>query len=241
MKKILALTMGDLKNIRRDPMLLSFLFIPLILLIVLRFGVPLATGFVQEQFQFDLVPHYVFIVSFIVLVNPLILGMLVGFMILDERDEDILTYFAVTPLSKSGYLLFRIVSPVVVSFGFAFLMVGLSGLMDPAYWRLTPFVLLAALEAPILALFLATFASNKVEGLALGKGSGIIFIAPFIGYLVKAKWQIFAGIFPPYWISKGFVSVYSQGAGYWWYLIGGLVSHGLVLWLFSRGFNQRIN
>ena len=44
--------------------------------------------------------------------------MMIGFMILEERDENILSYLFVTPLSKAEYILYRTGLAMIMSTAF---------------------------------------------------------------------------------------------------------------------------
>jgi fluoroquinolone transport system permease protein len=238
MRKMITLSLGDLKNIRRDGILILSLLGPVLLAPVLRFGLGPFTGFLQDLVGLDLSLHYPFIMSFLALLTPMMLGILAGFIILDERDENILTYYAITPLTKTGYLLYRILAPVVLGFGLTYLLLAFVGLTELNYLRLFPVIFMASLEAPMLALFLGAFAANKVEGLAVSKAMGITFMAPLAGYLVESNWQLLAGLFPPYWVTQAFLAA-GGGEGYVFYTLGGLLVHGLAIWILVKKFAAR--
>lgn len=238
MRKIISLSLGDFKNIGRDGILIMSLLGPVLLAPLLRFGLVPFTGLLQDLAGLDLSPHYPFIMSFLALLTPMMLGMLAGFLILDERDENILTYYAITPLTKTGYLLYRILAPVVLGFGLTYLLLAFVGLTELNYLKLFPVIFMASLEAPMLALFLGAFAANKVEGLALSKAMGITFMAPLVGYLVDSNWQLVAGFFPPYWVTQAFLAA-AGGEGYLFYTLGGLALHVLAICLLLRKFAAR--
>ena len=233
---------GDLLNLGRDPLLLVAAIAPLLIAAVLRFFVPLLSGLLETYLSFALAPHYPFIVSFFILLPGLLFGMIVGFFIVDERDEDILVYFSVTPLSKGGYLGYRLLMPTTACFFAAFLLVYATGLIRFSPFALLPVALIAAAEAPLITLFLGAFAANKVEALALSKAVGIFLVAPFAGYLVPAPWHLFAGLFPPYWVSKAFLSGFDGHWGFFLlYTAGGILIHGLYAVLLLRVFERRIS
>lgn len=236
MKKIFALASGDFRNITRETILVIVTFVPVFVGLLARFGLPvvreLLLGF------FDLSEHYLFIMSFLILMAPMMYGTVIGFILLDERDEDILTFISVTPLAKSGYLAYRLVSPVIVSFVFSFAVLIIAGLVRLDYLRLVPVALMAAMEAPMITLFLGAFAANKVEGLAVAKGLGLMDFAPFVGYFVKSEWQLAAGVLPTYWVAKAFMEIYVQCGGYLFYTLFGLGVHSLYIYILVRRFTR---
>ena len=239
MKKFLTLALGDLKNVSRDSFLILIYCIPIFIALLFRFVVPVIADFVVQWV--DLTVHYAFIMSFLAFLTPSFVGMVMGFMLLDERDEDILSYMAVTPLSKSGYLLYRIVSPMIISFVIMYLILFIAHLTPIPVIRLIPVGILAAMEAPMLALFLAAFANNKVEGLAVYKLTSMIFLAPFVGYFVKSNWAYLAGILPPFWVSKAFLVSFEPFTGYWIFIAIGFIVHSIFIYLMLGHFNRRIS
>jgi len=238
MKKFITLVRNDLKNVSRDNFLVLIYCIPLLIAGLLRFGIPYATVLLSRWV--DLTEHYVFIMSFLVFLTPSFVGMVMGFMLLDDRDEDILSYMAVTPLSKGGYLLYRIIGPVIISFVMMYVTLFIANLTPIPVIRLIPIGIMAALAAPVLALMLAAFADNKIEGLAIYKLSSLIFLAPFAGYFIESDWQYIAGILPPFWVLKSFLACYRPFTGYWLFIVIGFVVHGIYIYLMLRRFNRRI-
>ena len=234
------LSVGDFRNISRDPLLLLSFAAPLLIAVVLKLGLPFAAGIAGETVGVDhLTRHYPFIISLALTLVPMMLGMLIGFIILDDRDENLLAFYAVTPVSKVGYLLHRVTVPVVLSFVLSLLMIAITGLVPVNYLTLIPVLLMASLQAPLIALFLGAFAANKIEGLALAKALGILLLAPFPGYLLDSPWQLLAGVFPPYWVSKAFMAGLKPSPLFGTYLAAGLVLQASYGYLLLQRFNQK--
>lgn len=233
MKKIITLTLGDLKNIFRDPMQMVMLIAPILMGAALRFIVPMGTNLLQQHLDFDLTPYYPLLTGFMFMMPPLMFGYIIGFIILDERDEQILQYYSVTPVGKSGYFINKILFPMVLSFVFSFIFILLLGYVTLDYVKLIPMAVMAALEAPIMALFLACFAANKVEGLALAKGFGLVLMIPIVAFFVSSPLTWALGIIPYFWMMKGFVSLLTPDPLYPLYIILGFLTHiGALVGLF---------
>jgi fluoroquinolone transport system permease protein len=192
-----------------------------------------------KELHFDLSEYYPFIASFFIMLPPMLYGFAFGFIILDERDERLLTYFMVTPLSRTGYLMYRIASSTVMGFLFCFLIIGFSGLVRITFLKMVPVALMVSLEAPLMAFFLAAFADNKVEGIALGKGIGVLYAAPFIGYFIRSDWQLLAGIVPPYWVSKAFLAAKEGSGSFAFYVLVGIFVHLVYFVFLVRRFQNR--
>ncbi len=239
MTRALALIRSDLTNILREPILLLVTCLPFIIGLIMRFGVPWLTELVAHLV--DLTAHYDFMQSFALLLAPCFVGWVIGFLLLDERDEDILTVIAVTPLGRRGFLTYRLALPTAVAFVASLAILPVAGLapFDPI--RLVPVALLAALEAPMMTMFLIAFADNKVEGLVYAKGASVWLFAPLAILFVDQPWQTVAGLVPPYWVTKAFLAPAGATGEYLLALAAGVVVHGLALWLLARRFNARAN
>ncbi len=231
---------NDLRNIRRDSMMLTFALAPFLAVAVLRIAVPLATGLLSDRYGFDLTPYYPLLLSLFVLGLPVGFGGLAGFMILDERDEDTLTALRVTPASMSGYAGYRIATAVLGSFLYTLGCVYLTGLAPPALLPdLVPAALLAGLFSPVVALALVALANNKVEGLAISKAFGIFLLGPLAAYFAGPGWQLLFGVIPTYWPARA-VWLAAEGGNYWPYLLAGAIYNLLLASLLLRRFWKRL-
>jgi len=235
MKKVIALSLNEFKNIYRDNFLVLISLLPVFIGLVFRFGVPVLRKLLLPYL--DLAVHYPFMMSMLTILTPSMFGWLIGFTLLDDRDEDILTYMAVTPIRKSGYLTFKIAAPAVLSFFWTFLILIIAGLTPIDFLKLIPIAVMASLQAPIFALFLASFAKNKVEGLAVAKLGGMVFLAPFAAYFLTSGWSYLAGIIWPYWLTKAYLST---GWLYWISIIAGISVHLVYLGLLFSRFNSKM-
>ncbi len=238
MKRALALAAGDLKNIVREPMLLYIMSLPIFYTLLARYLIPLGNQALEERFQLE--PYYGLIAGFFTLFTPVLLGMVTGFLLLDERDEQVMMALIVTPLARQGYLAYRIALPVGVGFIYSLLLVPLLGLVEIPFHRLVFLALLAGLEAPLTALFLVNWAGNKVEGLALSKGLGLLMLAPLAGMLVDSKWSLLAGIIPFYWPVLAVVTATAGTGGFWLHILAGLTVHLVYLLTFIRRFTSKV-
>ena len=103
---------------------------------------------------------------------------------------------------------------------------------DLCWTPLCAVLLLAAVETPVMSLFLASFAENKVQGFALVKGVGAVLLAPVAAWFVDPPWQLLAGVVPSYWPLRAYWSAAEPGPAFWIYLALGFAYHAaLLLWL----------
>uniref|UniRef100_UPI003704072E hypothetical protein n=1 Tax=Cohnella sp. TaxID=1883426 RepID=UPI003704072E len=169
-------------------------------------------------------------------------GVAAGLLMLDERDEHIVEYYAVSPLRKSGYLVYRLIVPVFVGSGMSLAFVVFSGISELTATGMLP-LLLFVMEAPLFALFLVAFSANKVEGLALSKLITLTLLGPASAYFVAEPWQWLAGLLPTYWPSKLLLEQLSAEIGWQRQVLvfgAGLVVHSLLLYGLLRRFLNRI-
>ncbi|MFQ5739974.1 MAG: hypothetical protein ACE5JX_13280 [Acidobacteriota bacterium] len=233
-----SLSLIDWKSIRRDPMLRWLILYPVAIAFLLRWLTPVITASLESRFGFDLRPYYVLIMSFALLIMPGLCGMVIGFLLLDQRDDRTLTALQVTPLSLGGYLSYRLAMPMVLSLLFTLLLIPLAGLVQVGFWALLASALSAAPLAPLYALFLASFASNKVQGFALAKGVGVLMIPPLVAYFVASRWQLAFGLAPHYWPAKVFWMVHGREPHVLLFILIGLAYQGLLILALMRRFDR---
>jgi len=219
----------DAKSVRRDPLLRWLIFYPLLLAVLIRWGVPFLRSHLILRFQFDLYPYYPLLMSFVMLMTPMLAGTVIGFLLLDQRDDQTLMALQVTPLTLSGYFAYRIAVPTALSLAMTVLMFPLTALV-----AVSPLIIVSAglgscLVAPLYALFLGAFARNKVQGFALAKALGILGVPPVIAYFVESPWQLIFGIDPLYWPAKFLWIVHANHRAGWVYLLAGLLLQMMLL------------
>lgn len=241
MRRYKALLLNDFRHTVLDPVLMAGIFGPLALLFMTRFGFPTADTWIEGRYSFDIEQYSDFAVTFLVSSIPLLTGMLTGLLMLDERDENVISYYAVTPLMRKGYLIYRFGLPTMLCLLFSmlyFMFSGVSGFGTGSVYAL----LLLALEAPCFGLFLAAFSANKVEGLALSKIGGLFIAGPVIAHFVPGGWNVAGAWIPTYWPAKIYLAG-TEGnlSGALGYFIYGLAFHCLLIFLMLRIFLKRID
>lgn len=208
--------------------------------LILRLILPLLINGLKSSMGFDLEPYYMLIVSlYIVMLLPMLFGILIGFMLLDERDEMTLLAMQVSPLSIERYMLYRITTPMLLSYPFLLIsipIIGVGGLdWSAIFWA----ALVASFFAPIMGLLLPLFANNKIEGFAIMKSIGGVFIAPIVAYFIKGPWQYVFGIFPTYWSVK-VLWLSQDGISYWLQTILGIVISILYITILLRKLRKKV-
>jgi fluoroquinolone transport system permease protein len=227
----------DLKNVRRDSMLVWLPLMPPFVALLARWGIPALTDWLQAQVGFDFTPYQPLIMSFFMPLPAGFVGVITGFLLLDERDDQTLTALMVTPMPLTGYLTYRLSMPLVASTLLALVTYPLVGLLPLPWLTLLLIALLSGFAAPLLALVLASLAANKVTGLALQKMLGTLLFLPVVAYFLPEPWQWLAGIFPTYWPMKLFWLA-AAGQPYLLPLMIGILINSVYLVLFVRLFDR---
>ena len=227
----------DIKNISRDFILMMLLPVPLFLALLLKYGLPHLSQLTSQWV--DLYFYSPLILIFLIVMGPLLTGMASGLMLVDEADENIIPAISVTPLGRKGYMFYRLTAPFVWTFLILLPVPLLSGLAVINYFFYIPIIFTASLGAPLEALLIAVLAKNKIEAMAMGKITGVLFIAPFLGWFAPAPWKFFAGILPPFWVSESYFNILSGGTLFPVYIAVGILIHIFIIFLLLRRYNYR--
>lgn len=232
----------DLRSIWRDSMLSWMVFIPFVTSIILRLGLPPLRARIMVLSGFDLEPYYPLILAvYVVLLTPMLFGTLVGFLLLDEKDNDTLTALQVSPLPMTTYAGYRLALPMLLSFILSFLIYPLVNLAPIATQDLLLMAVVAAPAGPALALFIAGFAENKVQGFALLKALGGVLMLPLVTYFVSDWWGILFGFLPTYWPVKVYWLLQSGRGALWPYVAVGVLYQLLLIGLLLRRFLRTLH
>jgi len=195
MKKYLSVIANDLRNTRRDPTLILLFWVPVLILIVVRFGMPQLITYVPQIGEYQL--H---IISVFAAMNAIFPGFILSFMLLDEKDAHLLPIIKVTPVSLSGFLAVRLLFMVMLGFTFSFILLLFNGIYTFSLFQAIAIAFLCALNSPILILLISTIARNKIEGMTLLKVANLVLIIPALTYFIHSPFEYLLGVFPAFWV-----------------------------------------
>jgi fluoroquinolone transport system permease protein len=221
---------AELRNVRRDSLLRWMAAFPILLALLLRWLVPL----IDATIELDLQPYYVLIMStYAVLASPVLIGFIVGMLLLDERDDRTLQAIRVTPLSMRQYLSWKLSLPTAVTTLLTLMCLPLTGLAAFQV-NFTAAALVGALWAPILALAMATFAKDKLQGFVLMRVTNALLLIPVGVWFFDARWEPLFALLPTYWPLKTFWLT-AQGESYLLFVLIGAAYHAAIIaWLYGR-------
>ena len=192
---------NDIKQILRDPVMAIMMVAPVFTIIMFKLLVIFLIPFINAKTGIDISPWHPYILAFVLLINAGLLGIVTGFMMLDERDGNIAELMSVTPLGRTGYLINRLSFASILSFIYS--IAGFYGLNLVSL----PFVLvlflslLLSIYSAIIGLLIFQSADDKVKGLTFAKAlNSLVFFA--LTDLFALKWlTVLSWFFPPYWIT----------------------------------------
>jgi fluoroquinolone transport system permease protein len=230
---------ADSRLVWRDPLLAWVLLLPLGLAALFRVLIPRVAEALSAAVGFDLVPYYPLIMGGYVMTAPGIVGMVIGFLLLDERDARTLSALRVTPLSMRRYLAYRVTLPLLAGTATTLIGYPLIGLTGLPMMTLVPIAAVAALSAPSLALVLAIAAPNKVAGFAVVKLLNTINLLPIVAFFVPPPLQYIAGVLPAFWPMR---ALWSAGAGepFVRYLFVGSIVGATAIAIAAALFDRRL-
>lgn len=232
----------DLKNVQRDSVLLWMALLPIAIALVARFILPLVLQRVSAAVGYDLLPYYPFVMSSaLLLLAPTMYGVVVGFVLLDQRDDRTLLALEVTPLPLGQYVFYRIAAPMLLSLILTPLALVIAGVAQLPVLVLFIAVLAAAPLAPLMALLLASFANNKVQGLALMKGLSVFLVFPLLAQGVPEPWQLAFGLLPTYWPIRLYNELLAHSPYAWLSLLAALLLDGVLIQLLLRRFEHVVH
>ncbi len=220
MDKYLRMLRFELKNLVRESMTVVMIVYPLMMMLVGAFVIPAIIDTFSDGGPAERTAS-LFVLVTITSIGPFIGAAMLGFNLLDHRDENTLDTIRVTPVSLRGYLTFKAIYAYVFSVLGTIVMLGgvklLAGdgytvmgenLLDYfTFANIVYYALVAGLFTPVFAFFLAAVSKNKIEGFAYMKMSGMIIIVPVLALLdaLQNYRQYFLGIVPSFWPLKGFL------------------------------------
>lgn len=238
---VLNLAVNDLKNILRDKFLVyAAIVFPLMYVLISRIILHWIAPAVKSTIP--LAGNYAMIFMLFTTTIPLVYGFIAAFLILDERDEHLLTVLRVMPISRNTYLVYRMLFLSIFSFIFLLIFPLISGLLQDtqfSYIQYIPIALLFALLTPFSALLVSSFATNKVQAFAIFKISATIYLIPLFIFLVKGNLKYVFSPIPNFW---GFITlreVIATGTNDYVHLIIGFIYTLILIAILFYIFNKK--
>ena len=193
--RLAALLAKDSKGVVRDRLMLFLVTYGVVIALVLRFVIPLVPVENLALFLGPAVP----------MIGSLLVGAVLGFALVDERESGTWQLLRVLPVSESALALyfFSLAAAGGLISGAACAFVYGQSVENP--WLFAATLVVNAMGAPVLAVFTASMASNKIEAIAMGKLANIPVALPALAFVLPAPWHLALMWSPFYWIYLGFL------------------------------------
>lgn len=215
MKAILVSFVMVLRQILSDGMLVAVSLASVLAGIFFKIAIPILEKNLCIYFAASsiLQPYYRLFDLLLILLAPYMLCFACAMVMLDEHEQNLSQYLSVTPLQTHGYLVSRL--------GLTAVFASLVSMLLIAAFRLTPWNLASLIGTSVLAaicgfavsLFLFAFSRNKVEGMAMGKLSGLFLMGLPVPFFLHSSWQYVFSPLPSYWLARYAL----QGSASWFF------------------------
>jgi len=230
----ITLFKNDLKQIVRDPIMTLLLFAPLLLIVVFKLLELFLVPYLAAKAGFDITPYFPYVLSFVLLMNSGMLGIVTGFMMLDERDGNISQLLEITPLGRSGYMVNRLAFASFLSIIYGFVGIAVFKLPDLSFFSIVLLSVLSAIYTAIIGLLIFSGADDKVKGLTFAKGLNTLVLFAFTDLFALSWLTFLSWFFPPYWVTMIIKSPYSIAVAFI-----GLLVHALWLGVLIFRYTKR--
>jgi fluoroquinolone transport system permease protein len=266
MKVYVKLLKYEFKTLLRDSMNLFMLIYPLFMLGFVGWLIPMIltrSGLGNDDPAYALSMVLVFLL--VLSIGGFISGILLGFSLLENKDEQTIKAIAVSPISVQGYVLFKtiyayflgVIGTFVMIFGlqyffedaFSFQYQDIAfGLANLQLWQILLFSFVSSLMTPTAGALMAAVAKNKIEGFALTKSAGIIIMMPLLVILdAFGDWkQYLLGVVPNFWPVKALFNItfrldHPDNLDFLVYNLIGIIYALVIASLSIRYFIKRVN
>lgn len=193
---------NDLKQLLRDPIMAVLSVAPLLLIIVFKIMILYLVPFIQTFVEFDVLPYLEYVLVFVVMMCGAMLGIVTGFMMIDDRDGKIAELMSVTPLGRGGYLANRLLFAASLTMLYSILGYYVLNVVELPLATILFMSLLSSIYSITIGLLIFIFANDKVKGLTFAKAINALSLFAFTD-LLALKWlSVLSWFFPSYWISS---------------------------------------
>lgn len=193
---------NDLKQVTREPIITILFLCPLLISVVFRliieFLLPLFFQYFNQPFE----PYIPYALAMALITCPMMLGIVMGFMMMEDKDARIIELMSVTPLTKRGYIINRMlftVGATIMHTIISYIIMGQYVFTLPALLLTTAILSILAID---IGLIFFSIATDKIKALTYAKGLNLIVIFAFADLLKGNFIKVLSSAFPTYWISE---------------------------------------
>lgn len=193
-----------MRFVKYDMMQVVALVTPFVFGALFKFGVPALERYLTSYYSkpYVLEPYYGLFDIYFTFILSFMYCFIASMVILEEKDDNVSNYLAVTPLGKGGYIFSRLVIPTIISFIITAVFLPVFKLSDLSAVTMIMLSLSGAVQGLISTLLVIVISTNKLEGFAVTKLSVIILLGVYAPYFIRSNTQYILSFLPTYWIGR---------------------------------------
>lgn len=206
MIKIINAFKQEFGQVKRDAILFVVCVSPILCGVFIKFGIPLIQDILSDKFyyQLNLKSYFLMFDLLMAFITPFMFSFASTMVILGEIDDNISRYLIVTPLGKTGYLISRLGIPTILAFVITVVLLMIFSLTKITFLSNILISLIALLQATITSMLVISLSSNKLEGMAITKLSGVFIMGILAPFFIFNRVQYILFFLPTFWLSKAF-------------------------------------
>lgn len=201
MVKLITLK-NDWKQITREPIMMILFLCPVLIAMVFRLLTEFLMPIIFLHFNHNFTPFLPFALALTLIFCPMMLGIVMGFMMMEDKDGKIIELMSVTPLAKQGYISNRLtftVGATLIHTMISYIIMGQFILTLSAFLLL---LIILSTFSIVIGLVFFSLATDKIKGLTYAKGLNLIVIFAFADLLKGDFIKTIALGFPTYWVAE---------------------------------------
>ena len=213
-------------QLTKDGMLIMILIAPLLVGTIFKFGIPFLEVQLINYFNKDIIlgDYFLLFDLLLAVLTPYLISFTASMTMLDEYDSNLINHLCVTPLGKRGYLISRVILPLIIAYIISILIVLIFSLTSWSFLMIVSICLLTSLLSLTSTLIVFSYSNNKIEGLALAKLSGIVMIGIIVPFTLSSEVEYYFSLLPSFWIGKFLLE-----SSFYYFLISFL---SILMWIF---------
>lgn len=190
--------------IKKDSMVLLLLISPLLIALLMKYGSIILNNILFDHYHFDLRVYYLYIDGFIFFMSGMIYGLVIAFLIIDEIDDGVVSYYNITPIGGKKYLQVRFLLPLLfLLILFSIISVFLT-LMRYDLLKLISIWVFSISQMYLTGLIVINLANNKLEALVVSKMLGLQIIPFILSIFEKSNFRYFFSFLPSLFLGLAF-------------------------------------
>ena len=200
------IAINDFKLIFRDMTLKAFFILPVLLIVMALWFVPMLIA------KFAFLNDYLnLILIFLIIENTQAFCIINSLLLIEEKETQTAKVYGVLPISKTGLIVARLFIPYTLTVLFNVVLLSFQNLLQIDLITNLIISLLAALTVPIYVLLLSSFAKNRLEGMVYIKLFNLLVLLPLVSFFIGSNWVHLLGVLPTHWLYQSLDSGLSVG------------------------------